>query len=163
MSGVGLRLMRLSQKFLNSNFVCHVIRDVFPIRTFTVVYDRLKDIAEAMYTPLHGIGCFQLHSELYLKDEQFYWPLGEAEIYFGQYIDLFVSVNYDPIYKKDLVVEIANQLKNSIKNKGIVFLVNPGGWADKLGEVLSSRHDLEKEIKRYSIFKNEDVRVYENI
>jgi hypothetical protein len=46
---------------------------------------------------------------------------------------------------------------------GIVFIVNHDGWAEKLSDFLLARPDLEKEVKRYSLFKREDVRVYENI
>lgn len=162
MNGAGLKSMQSNQKSFNNNFVCHVIRDIFPKREFTVVYDRSNDLVEEMHTQKHGIGALRLHSEMYSR-ENYPWALGAAGIYFGPVVDLFVSINYDPIHKKDLVLEIAKQLKEAMKQGGIVFLVNPGHWADKLGETLSVRSDLEKEIKRYSIFKNEDVRVYENI
>lgn len=161
-SGVGLKSMQSKQKPFNNNFVCHVIRDVFPKREFTVVYDRSNDLTEEMHTQKHGIGALRLHSEMYSR-ENYSWALGTAGIYFGSVIDLFVSINYDPIHIKDLVLEIAKQLKESMKQGGIVFLVNPGHWADRLGEILLVRSDLEKEVKKYSFLKDEDVRVYENI
>lgn len=116
-----------------------------------------------MHTPLHGIGSLRLHSEMYLTEDQYYWPIGEADIYFGPRADLFVSINYNPIYDKNLLAQIAEQIKCTMLPGGIVFIVNHDGWAEKLSDFLLVRPDLEKEVKRYSLFKGEDVRVYENI
>jgi hypothetical protein len=116
-----------------------------------------------MHTPLHGIGAIRMHSEHYSTEEQYYWPIGEADTYFGPRADLFISINYNPIYNKNLLVEIARQIKETMLPGGIVFIVNHDGWAEKLSDFLLVRSDLEKEVKRYSLFKGEDVRVYENI
>jgi hypothetical protein len=148
---------------LNNNFICHIIRDVFPERKFTILYDRTKSLFDEMHTPLHGIGAIRMHSEHYSTEEQYYWPIGEADTYFGPRADLFISINYNPIYNKNLLVEIARQIKETMLPGGIVFIVNHDGWAEKLSDFLLVRSDLEKEVKRYSLFKGEDVRVYENI
>jgi hypothetical protein len=61
------------------------------------------------------------------------------------------------------IILIARQIKETMLPGGIVFIVNHDGWAEKLSDFLLVRSDLEKEVKRYSLFKGEDVRVYENI
>jgi hypothetical protein len=43
------------------------------------------------------------------------------------------------------------------------MVVNPGVWANDLGKYLTINAQVETEIKRYSMFKNENVLVYENI
>lgn len=132
---------------MNNNFICHIIRDVFPKRDFTILYDRTKYLFDEMRTPLHGIGALRLHSEMYLAEEQYYWPIGEADTYFGPRADLFISINYNPIYNKNLLVEIARQIKGTMLPGGIVFIVNHDGWAEKLSDFLLVRSDLEKEVK----------------
>ncbi len=148
---------------MNNNFICHIIRDVFPERKFTILYDRTKSLFDEMHTPLHGIGAFRMHSEHYSTEENYYWDLGKVGTYFGASADLFVSINYNPIYDKNLLSQIAEQIKCTMLPGGIVFIVNHDGWAEKLSDFLLARPDLEKEVKRYSLFKGEDVRIYENI
>lgn len=152
---------------MNNNFICHIIRDLFVEKTFTVLYGRKKNLLNTMRTAEHGIGAFVLHTErekYFSNDQCKYWEAGVDSIYFGESIcDLFVSFNYDPELLNGDTNMVATQIKNFLKPNGFVFLVNPGVWAVDLAKHLTRNSYLETEIKRYSMFKHENVLVYENI
>jgi hypothetical protein len=149
------------------DYVAHIIRDVFPQTTFTTLYGRSKELLDVLHTPKHGIGAFMMHTERgkYLSnDECKYWEAGINGIYFGQSIcDLFISFNYDPELLNDDTDMVARQIKSFLKPGGFAMVVNPGVWANDLGKYLTINAQVETEIKRYSMFKNENVLVYENI
>ena len=58
---------------------------------------------------------------------------------------------------------LAKQVKNFLKPGGFAMIVNPGIWANDLGNYLTTNEQVKTEIKRYSMFKNKNVLVYENI
>ena len=58
---------------------------------------------------------------------------------------------------------VANQIKNFLKPGGFAMVVNPGVWANDLGKYLTINAQMLTNIKRYSMFKNQNVLVYENI
>ena len=79
------------------NYVAHIIRDVFPQRTFTTLYGRSKELLDILRTPKHGIGAFMMHTErekYFSNDECKYWEAGVNGMHFGESIcDLFISFN----------------------------------------------------------------------
>jgi hypothetical protein len=152
---------------MNWHYVAHAIRDIFVEKTFTTIYGPNVKLAETLRTSEHGIGAFILVTQaegVELPDYSWPWEAGVDNIFFGEdKCDLFLSFNYDTNLLNDNYDLLAQQLKSFLKINGMVFLVNPGKWANGLGEWLSRRPDLEKEIRRYSMFRDEDILVYENI
>jgi hypothetical protein len=49
-----------------------------------------------------------------------------------------------------------------MKHNGLVFLVNPGAWADDLHGFMLPRQDLVDELKSYHLLKDQNVKVYQN-
>lgn len=149
------------------DYVVHIIRDVFRERTFTTVYGRDKELVDVLRTPQHSIGAFMLHTErekYFSNDWCKYWEAGVDGMYFGELTcDLFISFNYDPKLLNGDTDMTASQIKNFLKPGGFAMVVNPGVWANDLGKYLTINAQVETDIKRYSIFKNENVLVYENI
>lgn len=152
---------------MNWDYVAHIIRDVFRETTFTIIYGRNKEMIDVLRTPKHGIGAFMLHTERekYISNDWCkYWEAGVDGMYFGESVcDLFISINYDPKILDNDYENVANVIQKVLKPGGFALLVNPGIWAAAVGGSLLQNTSLENEIKRYSIFKDEDVRVYENI
>lgn len=152
---------------MNWDYVAHIIRDIFPQRTFTIIYGRNKELIDILHTPEHGIGAFMLHTErgkYFSNDWCKYWEAGVDSMYFGESVcDLFISFDYDPELLNGDTDMVAKQIKNFLKPGGFAMIVNPGIWADDLGKHLTINAQVETEIKRYSMFSQQDVSIYENI
>lgn len=153
---------------MNNDFIAHVIRDVFAKKNFTVIYAESQDLRTTLSKSEHGIGAYQFHTERSsnIKDSFYYkfWEIGINDPYisYGE-TDLFISINYNPtVYPIDKS-SIGLQLKKLLKKGGKVMLVNPGSWSEKIDLFMDLDNNSIKEIKRYSMFKNENVLVYENL
>ena len=149
------------------DYVAHIIRDIFPQRIFTTLYGRSQELVDTLRTPEHSIGAFMLHTERekYISNDwSKYWEAGVDGMHFGESIcDLFISFDYDPELLNGDTDMVAKQIKNFLKPGGFAMVVNPGIWADDLGKHLAINAQVETEIKRYSMFSQQDVSVYENI
>ena len=152
---------------MNNNYLCHIIRDIFPVRNNIILYGDMKDLQLEMSQSIHGMGSFLLHtdrSNQVYKDSSCYWEIGINGPYMGyNYADLFISINYNPELLSDNYQFIAEQIKSIVKEKGFVFLINPGIWHQNIKDYLSINNHLVNEVKRYSMLKNEKVFIYENI
>ena len=152
---------------MDSNFIAHIIRDIFPNTADTTLYGNHEHLMGVLHTPEHGIGAYLLHTERDKINENSpykFWEIGINHMYFSDdTCDLFISFDYNPqLFNEDISVP-AQQIKDYLKPGGLCFLVNPGYWANCLNEVMPRNNDIENEIKRYSMFKNQNVLVYENI
>lgn len=153
---------------MNWHHVAHIIRDCFKQTAFTVCYESDKELSNTLATSEHGIGALSLWSSLDPPSEnldgRYYWPAGLNGIFFeDNCVDLFVSINYNPDIFYDNSLYVAEEIKRVLKIGGFAFVVNPGLWANDLGHYLSLDTYMEKEIRRYSMFAEENVFVYENI
>lgn len=152
---------------MNNNYLGHIIRDLFPIHSVTICYGLLDDLVEELHKPLHGIGALLLHSENDIESEldyKKYWNIELNDCYFSNnFCELFISLNYNPSFTKNDYSFVAVNIKKLMKLNGFVFLVNPGLWASSMSEYFLLREDLVKEAKRFSILKNEEIYIYENI
>jgi len=150
------------------NHIAHIIRDIFKNNSFTVCYQEDMGLSNTLYTAEHGIGAMKLWSALKPplenSDNNYYWPAGLNPMLFSDdCVDLFISINYDPEVFNNDYQQVAEEIKRVLKPGGFAFVVNPGTWASHLATKLIPDIQIEKEIKRYSLFKNENVYVYENI
>jgi len=152
---------------MNWNFVAHIIRDVFKKTVNTIYYGDDNSLEPIFNSNEHSIGVLMLRSEEEIEYDEpyiYYWAAGIDDLFFSEeYCNLFISFNYNPQIFNDDYNKVALQLKNLLKKDGYIFLVNPGMWASCLGLFLKRNNQIEKEIKRYSMFTNENVLVYENI
>jgi hypothetical protein len=151
----------------NCNFVAHVIRDVFPNQSFVSIYGDDLCLQTELRSSEHGIGAFLLHTEesLILDNEECkYWDIGINNPFLSyRSVSLMISLNYKLELTDSRAFSSAIQLSNLIIKRGNFMVVNPGSWASSLPLVFNRNSFLEEEIKRFSIFKNEEVAVYENI
>lgn len=153
---------------MNWNHVAHIIRDVFKNTSFTVCYQGDTDLSDTLYTNEHGIGAIRLWSALEAplenSENNYYWPAGLTPMLFSDgCVDLFISINYDPEIFDDNYDQVAQEIKRVLKPGGFILAMNPGKWASNLESEFTADSQIEKEIKRYSLFNNKDVRIYENI
>ena len=153
---------------MNWNHVAHIIRDVFKNTFFTVCYQGDTDLSDTLYTNEHGIGAMRLWSALEAplenSENNYYWPAGLNPMLFSDgCVDLFISINYDPEIFNNNYDQVAQEIKRVLKPGGFAFIVNPGAWVSDLVTELTLDSQIEKEIKRYSLFTDKDVYVYENI
>lgn len=150
------------------NFVGHIIRDVFPSPSPVIVYGENYMSLNSFRSSEHGIETFLLHSDPRCRNIDlefvYYWEIGINYSFFGnRFCNLFVSIDYDPRPLFDKQKEVNNQIKFLMNDGGKLFLVNPGSWANELENVFTRKSEIEKEIKRFTMFKHEKVYVYENI
>lgn len=159
--------MQRNLSSINNHFLCHIIRDVFPIRNNVGLYGDLQELKEEMLKPEHSIGSLLLHTnreKMNDHEQGFFWEIGINGPYCGySCFDLFISINYNPNLLTDNYDFIAEQICALIKTNGIIFLMNPGPWASELSNYLSIKKDMIKELKRFSMLANQEVIVYENI
>lgn len=152
---------------MNNNYLGHIIRDLFPIHSVTICYGLLDDLVEELRKPLHGIGAFLLHSENDIESEldyKKYWNIELNDCSFSNnFCELFVSINYNPSFVNNDYLFMALNIKKLMKFKGIIFLVNPGLWASYMSHFFLLREDLIQEAKRFSILKDQEIYIYENI
>jgi hypothetical protein len=155
---------------MNNNFLCHIIRDIFPKKNSVVIYSDIEyavSLKKDMASSEHSIGSFVLHTDRNHQeyiDEVAYWEIGLNSPYMGyNYSDLFLSINYSPKVYLDNNNYIAEQIRAIMKPSGNIFLINPGTWASELSDFLNHNDDLVRGVKKYSMLKNENVFVYENI
>lgn len=149
------------------NFVAHVIRDVFPDPGSVCIYGDNFCLQTELRASEHGIGAFMLHTENHLvpkEDDCQYWEIGINNPYLSyRSVDLMISTDYQLALTESRAFASAIQMGNLIRRGGRLFVVNPGSWASSLGLVFQRNSFLEEEVKRYSIFKDDKVAVYENI
>lgn len=152
---------------MNKDYLCHIIRDIFQSKNFTVIYGSDYELREKLASSKHSVGAYMLYTSDDKKDipeYAYHWLAGINHPYFTPgSCDLFISINYDPIIYNELYGNICLQLNSLLKSGGIIFLINPGMWASKIDESFIRRNDIEKELKRYAMLKNEKILVYENI
>jgi len=152
---------------MDNNFLSHIIRDLFPKREFTVIYGWDEGLRLEFIKPEHSIGAFQMHTEKTSTEDTFehsFWEIGINDPYiaYGD-TDLIISINYNPhLSTKDLTY-VALQFKNLLKVGGKAMLINPGYWSSNLKKVMRIDAITTREAKRYSMLKDEDILVYENL
>lgn len=152
---------------MNNEFLAHVIRDIFPIKDFTIIYGLNIDLREKLASSEHGIGAYILHTEREIDDVPeycYYWEAGWNHPFFTEDSgDLLISIDYDPLIINDLYNNVAIQLGSVMKSGGLLFLINPGRWASTLEDFFIVREDLQKELSRFSFLSGKEIFVYENI
>jgi ubiquinone/menaquinone biosynthesis C-methylase UbiE len=105
-----------------------------------------------------------LEAALENSENNYYWPAGLNPMLFSDdCVDLFISINYDPEIFNNNYDQVAQEIKRVLKPGGFILAVNPGKWASNLESEFIADSQIEKEIKRYSLFTDKDVYVYENI
>lgn len=159
---------------INWHFVSHIIRDVFDKPITPAV---LTDDASCMFdfrSSEHSLGFIGVSLDGFRNTEPRF-PIQEQiyfdwDIYNPRYIlgvdhsDFLISIDYSPRvdYKMISLNNLANVLMSFIQNKKPIVLINPGLWADGLNK-LPRIPELENELKRFSLFDNKEVIVYENL
>lgn len=152
---------------MDSNFLAHIIRDLFPNRAFTVIYNWDEGLRKELLMPQHSVGAFQLHTERSNDEDTFerrFWEAGinNPFIEYGD-VDLFISINYDPVVYPNRYMDIALQIMHLLKPGGKALIINPGSWARNIKNVMTIDGITTKEAKRYAMLRDQDVLVYENI
>lgn len=152
---------------MDTDFLSHIIRDLFKNKDFTVIYGLNTNLRETLATSEHGLGAYALYtgeSEKNKPDYSYYWEAGINHPFFTPgSCDLFISIDYDPSIINNYYSNVALQLVSLLKIHGLIFLINPGAWASELSNFFTLRNDLIIEAKRYKMLSNQKVYIYENI
>lgn len=149
-----------------NNYILHTIRDVFGRKISPIYYGKDISIVNACYSPLHSMGCEGFYSDtpfVFNKKFHFFNTDKENVDYFLDHADFLFSIDYK--YKLDPARRelVAKKFKKLLKDQAQIFLVNPGTWSYYFDDYYERNFSLEKEVKKFSLFKNEKVFVYENI
>jgi hypothetical protein len=152
---------------MNYDFLAHIIRDLFSNRNFTLIYGADQILRIKLLEPQHSVGAFQLHTERSNIEDTFEYRFWEAGINnpFVNYgdVDLFISINYKPNLYFDNSMKMGLQVKNLLKPGGKAMVVNPGSWARDLKTLMRVDGVTTREARRYSILRDQDILIYENI
>lgn len=153
---------------MNWHHVAHIIRDIFPSQSPIVYYGKDFSILNHFRSTEHGLETFCLTSEVEQIDSKlnnvYYWNSGINYPVFGKgFCNLFISINYNIDKNEYQQTEIVKQLKFMVNKGSKILICNPGSWANLFDYCLKQDLDLQKEIKRFSIFKNENIKIYENV
>jgi hypothetical protein len=152
---------------MNWHYIAHIIRDVFPFQAPVIYYGKDFSILNHFRSQEHGLETFCLTSEIEQIDSKlnnvYYWNSGINFPFFCKHFcNLFISINYNIDKNEEEQAKIVEQLKFMVKKNGKILVCNSGSWANLLDLSLKQDLDLQKEIRRFSIFKNENVKIYEN-
>lgn len=146
-------------------FIAHILKDIFNPQDNIIIYDSPKEIEvgiETFHSSEFGIETWGLHSDYgYLDHPKYhFWLSGINNTFYGEeFAELFFSWGYSPGTHDTM--NTALQTRHLMRPDGFVVLVNPGGWANDLSLPMRRRRDLAGKLKRYNLFLNEDVRVYQ--
>jgi hypothetical protein len=149
---------------LNWNFVAHIVRDVFPTQKQIVCFGSPFDLIDVLRTPEHGREAWGLYAGEGDVDSPYIhaWDYETKPSFFGlSFCNLLISFDYSPPVPDGSTTDIAIRIAQLLKDDGLIFLTNPGSWADHLPYFLRERTDLEYEIQRYSTFMTQDIQVYQ--
>jgi len=152
---------------MNNSFVLDIIRDVFGRKVSPILYGRDVELLETFYSDRHSMGATLAYSDdpSILNQANTAFMDVDKEIspdYYSHYDSLF-SFNYK--YKLDppYCDRVSKMFKLLLVEKADIFLVNPGTWSYCFDDYFLRCIDKEREVKKFSLFKNEKVFVYENI
>lgn len=147
----------------NDNLL-HIIRDVFGKRTSPIIYGRDTNLLKDFHSPTHGMGAVLMYSDSpHLHDEQNVHFLDIYESYthyYRDYCDFLFSIDYR---FNCIPSQVALKFKDIMKEKSSIFLINPGIWSQYFDLIASRNSILEKEVKKFSLLKNEKIFVYDNM
>jgi hypothetical protein len=98
------------------------------------------------------------------KEGSYPFNILDAVHFFGSdFCDLFVSFKENSVFPIGTEGSKTVNLYPFMESGGLVFLVNPDTWAYNMESAFERRDDYIKEIKSYSMFKDERVLVYEKL
>lgn len=149
---------------MNLEHVGHIIKDVFDPSGAAIVYGPPFDLIEKLREPTFGIETWGLYhsSGETTSDLAHQWKAGLDPTYFGfDFCNLFLSIGYNPSIPSIRTFPLALQIAQLMKKGGHVLLVNPGTWAKHIPGMLRPRMGLTAEVQSYSMFKNENVMVFQ--
>lgn len=146
-----------------NNFIGHIIKDVFDPVSPAIVYGTSYGLIDTLRGPEFGVETWGLvSSQPPEHNSAFLWESTVNDSHFGRdFANLFVSLDYHYDVQGHFVDATALHIYHLMKDDGMILTVNPGNWAERLAVVLDRRQDIANEIKRYSIFAGQDVRVYQ--
>lgn len=152
---------------MNNSYIAHIVRDIFPIHSACMYYGIDKSFVDTLNTSEHGIGSINFYSsqETVSNLENFTcWNIENSRLHVGDnFFDLFISIQYDPDIDNDSCVVIGSEIKRVLKKNALLLVINCDKISKCFENIFAKRKDIIKEVKRYSILKNENVLVYENI
>ena len=154
---------RCHQK-MNLDHVCHVIKDVFDPSAGVIVYGTPHGLIDKLREPTFGVEAWGLYHSTgeVASDFSHQWKAGVDPAYFGyDFCELFLSIGYNPSVPSIRTFPLALQVAQLLKKGGKVCLVNPGAWGKHIPAMLKARTDLIAEMRSYSMFKNENVMVFQ--
>jgi len=151
----------------NEDYILHVIRDVFGRKISPILYGRDIELLNAFYSNTHSMGATLLYSDAPLiGDRDNVYLLNIDEPVMPDYSHLFDSMfsfNYKYSLEPPHCDRVAKHFNFLLREKAQIFLVNPGTWSYCFDDYFERCIDKEREVKRFSMFSNEKVFVYENI
>lgn len=148
----------------NYEFVGHIIKDVFDPQSPVVVYGTQFDLVDTLRLhPEFGVETWGLQTtDKKNRDHIYYWNAPYDDTHFGRnYAELIVSLDYKYNIEDQFKDSMAVRVHHLLKDDHILFLVDPGNWADSIHKIFSRRYDLEAEVKQYSMFTRQNVFVYQ--
>lgn len=152
---------------MNNTYIAHIIRDIFPIHSASMYYGVNKSFADTLNTSEHGIGSLNFYSsqETVPNLENFTpWNTENSRLHIGDnFFDLFISIQYNPKVDEDSCAVFGSEIKRVLKKNALLLVINCDKISKCFENMFTKRKDIIKEVKRYSILKEENVLVYENI
>jgi len=149
-----------------NNYTLHIIRDVFGRKISPIYYGKDVSILNDCYSSMHSMGCEGFYSDApFVFHEKFHYLNVDKEDvdYFLDHADFLFSIDYKYELDPPYCDRVAKKFKKLLKDQAQIFLVNPGTWSYCFDDYYERNFSLEREVKKFSLFKDEKVFVYENI
>lgn len=141
---------------INKYHLAHVIEDVFNPPNAVVVYEQGDELISTLRSPEFSIEAWELAST---------WAIGINDTNYGfNFCKLLLTIDYSPKLTRDSA-DAALAVYQLMQRDGLVCILHNAkwsyGWMKKLNLYLRERPDLEKEIRRYKMFQDWAVKVYQ--
>lgn len=154
----------MRENLFNWYYFAHAIKDVFDPPDSVIVYGEDHSLLPILSSSEFGIECWGLFTnpEIESQDRIYNWFIGVDGTHFGlDFCKLFISVGYDPALLSVTSTHSALGVLDLMVDGGKVLAINSGEWSSELPKLFYRRIDLERELKRFSMLKDQDVKVYE--
>lgn len=150
-----------------NDYTLHVIRHIFGQKISPIIYGRDVSLLETFYSDEHSMGATLVYSDApSIGNVSHCAFMNVDEPLYPDYFEKFDALfSFD--YKYELIPPYCDRVSKHFQHllcpKSCIFLVNPGTWSYCFDDYFERQLDKEREVKKFSLFKDEKVFVYENI
>lgn len=151
---------------MNWDHFAHIIRDVFKPKDFVVCLNEAFPALGILRNFEHGLECWHLNTSNveYSSDFTRSWNPANVPFFGNNFCKLLIAYkyNYDANILDITLIE-SIRLIDLLKPDGFIFCIDSFFLGLDYSDHLRRRHDLEIELKSFSMLAPLDIKVYQKV